>query len=225
MKDRAVAAVGIFASAGIVISLSVLSASVQPQSDNLKYGFFASVGSTIDALPPSGAGLPVSPAPAAPKAPSADAYLGGTKASGRVAELYIKVAENVYLASNQAPEHLRKRAERWVDIEFPDLLAGEIGSARGMLNQSQMEIEVEVGDVVQIKFAHKDNPRYFPVNEVTRVTAVVAKKHEMLARDFERRILARSAPNALPPGWLARAQAAAPAWNPAPRTTTADARP
>ena len=139
--------------------------------------------------------LMLMPALAAPKAPAPEAYLGGTKTTGRVAEVYIKVAENVFLAVNQAPEHLRKSAERWVDIEFPDLLADDIGSARALLNQSQAG--VQVGDVVEIKFAHKNNPRYFPVKEVTRVTQFVASRDEMLAKDFERRILARNRQDAL----------------------------
>jgi len=166
--------------------------------------------------------LMLMPALAAPKAPAPEAYLGGTKTTGRVAEVYIKVAENVFLAVNQAPKHLRKSAERWVDIEFPDLLANDIGSARAVLNQS--EAGAQVGDVVEIKFAHKDNPRYFPVKEVTRVTEFVARKDEMLARDYARRILARNGTGAPPPDWLRHAHTLPSSPSSTPRTNTADAR-
>lgn len=180
-----------------------------------------SVGSAIDALPPSGAGLPTSSAQTAPNTSPVEAYLGGTKATGRVAEVYVKVAENVFLAVNQAPQHLRQNAERWVDIEFPDLLANDIGSARAVLNQS--EAGVQVGDVVEIKFAHKDNPRYFPVKEVTRVTEFVARRDEMLAKDFERRILARNGHGASPSHWLALAPTPPSGPSASRLTTTADA--
>lgn len=149
-----------------------------------------SAASAIAALLPSGAGRAAATPQAAPDASAAQAYLGGTKASGRVAEVYVKVAEDVFLAADRAPEPLRQSGERWVDIEFPVLLADAIGSARAMLNRS--EGAVQVGDVVEIKFAHHDNPRFFPVKELTRVTQLVARKDEMLAQDFERRILARN---------------------------------
>lgn len=215
-KDRAVSALGVFVPAGMALMMFML-----PQSDAREPARFGSIGSAIDALPPSGAGLAIASEHASPKAPPAEMYLGGAKATGRVAEIYVKVAQNVLLAVNQAPEHLRKSAERWVDIEFPDLLANDTGSARAVLNPS--EAGVEVGDVVEIKFAHKDNPRYFPVNELTRVTAFVARKDEMLAKDFERRILARNGHGAPAPAWLAHAQSLPSGPSPAARTTTADA--
>ncbi len=218
MDERSVSTVGIFVAAGIALLLFML-----PQSDTLESGLFGSVGSAIDALPPSGAGPRMSPMQAAPKAPSPELYLGGAKASGRVAEIYVKVSENVFLAVNQAPEHLRKSAERWVDIEFPDLLANDIGSARAVLNQT--EAGVQVGDVVEIKFAHKDNPRYFPVKESTRVTEFVAGRDDMLAKDFARRILARNGHGASPQDWLAQAPILPFSPSPASRRITADARP
>jgi len=217
MNDRPSLEVGIFVTVGIVLLMFML-----PQSDAIEPGPIDSVGSGIDALPSSGAGRSMSPTQAAPMVPPPEGYLGGTKATGRVAEVYVKVAKNVFLAVNQAPEHLRKDAERWVDVEFPDLLANDIGSAHAVLNQG--EVGVRVGDVVEIKFAHKDNPRYFPVNEVTRVTEFVARKDEMLAKEFERRILARNRHGASPQDWLAHAQTLPSSRSPAPRTTTADAR-
>ena len=197
-KQDSTAALLIVACISLIGMLIALSRSGEPGS-----GYSGSVGSHIDALPPSGAGRPASPPQAKPNASPAEEYLGGTNATGRVAEVYVKVAENVFLAMDRAPAHRRDSAERWVDIEFPDLLANGIGSARAVLNQS--EAGVRVGDVVEIKFAHKDNPRFFPVKELTRVTRLVAGRDEMLAKDFERRILARDGHGAPPPQWRALA--------------------
>lgn len=217
MNNRRVSTAGIFATAAMAALLIML-----PQSGSLASGPVGPIDSAIAALPPNGAGLSMSPTQAAPGTAPPAVYLGGSKAAGRVAEVYVKVAENVFLAVREAPRHLQTSGERWADIEFPELLANDTGSARALLNQS--EAGVQVGDVVEIKFAHKNNPRYFPVKEVTRVTQFVASRDEMLAKDFERRILARNRQDAAPADWLARARAALPAGpNRAPRTTTADA--
>jgi hypothetical protein len=217
MNDRPVLAVGVMVTAGMAMLMSM-----PAESDTLESGPSSPVGRAIGALPPSGAGMPMLRTQASPKAPPPGVYFGGAKATGRVAEIYVRVAENVFLAVNQAPEHLRKSAERWVDIEFPNVLANGIGSARAVLDQS--EAAVQLGDVVEIKFAHKDNPRYFPVNEVTRVTKLVARSDEILANDFERRILARNVHGAAPPDWLAQAQTLPSSPSPATRASTADAR-
>ena len=137
MSYRRNSIMGIFATAGIAALMIMLS-----PSDTLEPEASTSIGKAIDALPPSGAGLAAMPAPA--KAPRA--YLGGSKATGRVAEVYVKVADNVFLALNQAPRHLQESSERWVDVEFPELLANGAGAARALLNQA--EAGVEVGDVV-----------------------------------------------------------------------------
>ena len=125
-------------------------------------------------------------------AQNAETQLGGSRASGRVAAIYVKGADNLFMALAQAPQHLQKNAERWVDIEFPELLANEVGNARAVLGHG--DAPVQVGDVLEIQFAHRDNPRYFPLREFTRVTAFVAARDQMLAREFERRILARTTP-------------------------------
>ncbi len=217
MNSRRVSTAGIFATAAIAALMIML-----PQSDARASGLLGPGGSAIAALPPNGAGLPMSPTQAAPRTPPPQVYLGGSKAAGRVAEVYVRVAENVFLAVNEAPQHLQKSGERWVDIEFPDLLANDLGSARAILNQS--EAGVQVGDVVEIKFAHKSNPRYFPVKEITRVTQLVARRDEMLAKDFERRILTRNRQDASPPDWLTRARTTLPTSpSPATRTITANA--
>jgi len=171
----------------------------------------------INALPATGAGIPSGPqfsAPPAPAqvvpAPRSDAYMGGTKAKGVVSEIYLKVGQGVFLALDQAPAHLRNSAERWVEVEFPDVLANGSGTTRAMIDSNQPSIAL--GDVVEIRFAHKesrDSARFFPVKETTRVTELVAKHDEKLAAEFQRRVYARTghglaqanAPTDQP-GWL-----------------------
>jgi len=175
---------------------------------------FPSTAGAIDALPPTAAGISSAqglPAVAAPAAP-VESHLGGTRARGRVAEIYIRMGDNVFLSEREAPSHLRANAERWVDIEFPELLANDTGAARARLNKGFAG--VQVGDVVEIKFAHRDNPGYFPVKEVTRVTQRLAQRNEMLAKDYERRILARTGQGTVAPAWLLQAQGHPAAANP-----------
>ncbi|MBI2961146.1 MAG: hypothetical protein HYY28_12605 [Betaproteobacteria bacterium] len=119
-----------------------------------------------------------------------EVYLGGARATGRVAQVYVRVAGDVFLAADRVPEHLRKNAERWVEVQFRESLADRIGSARAVFNQR--EAELQVGDVVEVKFGYETNPRFFPLKEITRVTKLVARKDEMLAKDYERGILARN---------------------------------
>lgn len=219
MNDKQLSTLGLLVAAGMIALLFMLTESVA--STAAKDG---SAGAYIDALPASGAGLPsaLAPAPSPTPAPATAPYLGGTVATGRVAHVYVKVAENVFLDAERAPEHLRSRAERWVDVQFPELLADDTEFARAILNRG--EAQVQVGDVVEIKFAHKDNPRYFPVKELTSVTELVASKDQMLAKDYARRILARNGHRAPPPDWLAQASAGPAAPSRMRQTTTADAR-
>jgi hypothetical protein len=171
----------------------------------------------IGAYAPSAAGKPSSVGvtdPTVAQQPK-DGYVGGTRATGRVAEIYLKVGQGVFLSMDRAPETLRKTAERWVDVQFPDLLANGAGAARAFISDAQAS--VGVGDIVEIRFAHKsgkDTAQFFPVKEITRVTELVAKSNEMLARDYEQRILARISSGGSRQTQLSSAPgtAAAPAW-------------
>jgi len=207
----------------INVALSALPPTfTQTQSGHTRIGNADALSNAIDTLPPTAAGQPSSVAPASAEAQRPTAYLGGTVATGRVAEVYVRVADNVFLSIDRAPKHLRDSAERWVDVQFPELLANDTGSTRAFLNRS--DARVAVGDVVEIKFAHKDNPNYFPVKELTRVTELVASKDQMLARDYERRILARTnLASTATPQWLSQATASQPAANQQAQATTADA--
>ena len=90
------------------------------------------------------------------------------------------------------------------------MLANGSGTTRAMIDSSQPMIAV--GDVVEIRFAHKDSresAKFFPVKETTRVTELVAKRDEKLAADYERRIAARTGRGTQhaevqgdQPGWL-----------------------
>jgi hypothetical protein len=168
----------------------------------------------LNALSPSAAGIPSTSDIAPPIAPrSGDGYIGGSKATGRVAGIYLKVNQGVFLALERAPETLRKTAERYVDVQFPDLLANGSGAARAFLSDAQAS--VGVGDIVEVKFAHKggkDSASFFPVKEITRVTEVVAKRGEMLATDFEQRIMARTGPGAAAQTQLGLSAPAVPQW-------------
>ncbi len=177
----------------------------------------ASDSGFINAPPATAAGLPSSPmqvqdsspatVPAIAPAPerTQETDLGGTAAAGRVAQVYVKVADNVFLAVDRAPDHLRASAERWVEVQFPEMLANDTGAARAALNRS--DSAVRVGDVVAIRFAHRDNSRFFPVKEFNRVTEVVATRNQMLAKDFERRIFERNDQRPPLPGWLSQTSA------------------
>lgn len=220
MKDKYVSTLGIAVGAGMLALLLSLA------EQNLSaYSRPNAVAAFIGALPATAAGLPSSLQPAQASAPAAaqnpEAYLGGTLAAGRVAQVYVRVADGVFLSFDRAPRHLREGGERWVDVQFPDLLADGTGAARAFLERG--DARVQVGDVVEIKFAHKDNQRFFPVKELTRVTELVANKDQMLAKDMERRILARNGGGRAAPAWLAQASAAQAATGGAPPTKTAEA--
>ena len=201
----------------VLVTAALLSMIFTPSSHN-EGGAARSERLALDlnAMPPSAAGMPSSSASQEPlSGERKDGYIGGTKSTGRVAGIYLKVAQGVFLSIDRAPETLRKTAERWVDVEFPDVLANGSVAARAFISEAQAGIRT--GDIVEVKFAHKasgDTARYFPVKEITRVTELVAKRDEMLARDYEQRIFARNARGSVRESPLAGAAppAARPAW-------------
>ena len=174
----------------------------------------------LNAMSPSAAGLPSAHAlretPKESRESRTDGDVGGTKATGRVSDIYLKVAPGVFLALDRAPETLRKSAERWVDVDFPDLLANGAGAARALITASQSGIQA--GDIVEIKFAHKSTreaAQFFPVKETTRVTELIAKRDEMLAKDYEQRIVARNTRASVrEPQLLSGSSGARPQWLP-----------
>ncbi len=218
MTERSVSLILVLVTGAMLAMIFTLSshdaagpARSEPKADKLKADKLAL---DINALSPTAAGAPSSSEITPPAATrSGEGYIGGTKATGRVAGIYLKVNQGVFLALDRAPETLRKTAERYVDVQFPELLANGSGAARAFLSDSQSA--VVVGDIVEIKFAHKaskETARFFPVKEITRVTELVARRDETLARDFEQRIMARTNPGAARQTQLGSAVPAAPGW-------------
>jgi hypothetical protein len=136
------------------------------------------IGADLNALPATAAGLP--------EGQRLEAVLGGERLTGLVRTLYVRVANNVLLDAANAPRSMITRdTVYFVDVEFQELLPNGTEATRAQLVDMS---DVQVGDIVEIRIAHKDNPRFFPVKEVTRVTELVAKSDTALARDFARSI-------------------------------------
>lgn len=121
-----------------------------------------------------------------PEGQSVESMVGGTRLVGLVRNVYVQVANNVLLDATRAPATMVTRdTVYFVDVEFPELLPKGSQAIRAQLVDMS---DVQVGDIVEIRIAHKDNPTFFPVNEVTRVTQLIAKSNTALARDFARGI-------------------------------------
>ena len=124
---------------------------------------------------------------AAASAQNAGAYLGGTKATGLVTAVYVKAGDSVFLAVNLVSARLQESAERWVEIELNGLPRGDIVTVRGAVDHDAAQ--VELGDVVEIKFANRNTRYYFPMKDETRVTRPVARKGETLPIETARATL------------------------------------
>ena len=132
----------------------------------------------LNALPATAAGIPESK--------GAESDIGGKRLVGQVRNLYVRVAHDVLLDASQVPKHMiTGDTIYFADVEFPELLPNGAEALRAQLFDMS---DVQRGDIVEIKVAHKHNPEYFPVREVPRVTKFVAGADTQLARDFARRI-------------------------------------
>lgn len=129
-------------------------------------------------LPAIAAGLP--------EGRGSEADLGGQRLVGVVRNLYVQVANKVLLDATHAPRTtINRDTVHFADVAFAERLPN---GAKAMLAQLADLPDVQVGDIVELRIAHKDNPKFFPVKEVTRVTGLVAKSDTALARDFARGI-------------------------------------
>lgn len=129
-------------------------------------------------LPATAAGLP--------EGQGSEADLGGQRFVGVVRNLYVQVANKVLLDATHAPRtSIARDTVQFADVEFPQRLPN---GAEAILARLADLPDVQVGDIVELRIAHKDNPKFFPVKEVTRVTGLVAKSDTALARDFARGI-------------------------------------
>jgi hypothetical protein len=113
-----------------------------------------------------------------------EAAAEGKRLLGQVRTLYVRLANNVLIEAAHAPATMDARdTVHFVDVEFSEPLPNGTEAIRAQL----VDISgVQVGDIVEIRIAHKDNPRFFPVREVTRVTELIAKGDTALARNFAR---------------------------------------
>ncbi len=109
---------------------------------------------------------------------------GGAQRVGVVRNHYVRLANNLLVDAARAPGADRD-AKHFVDVEFPQ---DPTRGTNAILAQLVDVADVQVGDIVEIRIAHRDNPKFFPVKEVTKVTEVVAKSDTALARAFVRGI-------------------------------------
>ncbi len=99
---------------------------------------------------------------------------------------------------DRAPEFLRRKAEVYADVRFPEALANGAESTLAYIGRGVDDLKQ--GDIAEVRFAHRavaavGGVSAFPVHEVTRMTELVARKGTPMARDIERRILARTQGN------------------------------
>ena len=132
-----------------------------------------SVASTVNELPPAAAGI--------------KSRLDGTKAVGQVSGVYVELGTNLYVSIERAPASLRKTANRFVNVEFPESLVKDFDSDSAIVKA--LDPAVEVGDVVEVKFI--ENGYAVGFNNVTRVTQIVATRGTEMAKSFELKIAAR----------------------------------
>ena len=145
-------------------------------------------------LPPTAAGRPLDLfAPASVPGPAAlqpdDSGQPGSTVRGRVARMYYRTHDNIFLAAEHTPTHQRLPERLFVEVEYPDRLKS---GALSVLTWADADFgDVRTGDVVSLRLAHKHQPKAFPVRETTRVTSVVARRDTALAQAYEMRIAAR----------------------------------
>jgi CRP/FNR family cyclic AMP-dependent transcriptional regulator len=175
---------GLLASAAIV-GLAV----VLVQSGNSGTGAPDSVVASINSLPATAAGRPSSLASAMPAEAGS-----GTVATGLVTQVYVKSADGLFVEAGRTPERLQQGRQRWAEVRFPEPVGGTTGSVFALLDESRDE--VGAGDVVDVRFAPARDPRAATDKDAARVTGLVERKDSALAREFERRVLARSEPSA-----------------------------
>ena len=131
-------------------------------------------------------------------APVGRTDIGGTRATGQVTQVYVRVEQGVYLAWDRTPETLRRKGEVYADVRFPELLAN--GQESALVYIGRGVDDLRQGDIAEVRFAHRavaavGAASAFPVREITRMTELVARNGTPMARDIERRILARTPGN------------------------------
>ena len=150
-------------------------------------------------LEPTAAGRPFdfgagsqdpSPAVALPLQPD-DSGQAGSTARGRVARMFYRTHDNIFLSAEHTPTLQRIPERLYAEVEYPERLKS--GALSVLSRIDERFGDVRIGDVVDLRLAHKHDPKNFPVRETTRVTALVARSDSVLARAFETSIAARKA--------------------------------
>jgi hypothetical protein len=165
--------IGITAAAFVIFAVFGINRYLVSQSG----GAGDNVASVVNELSPSAAGA----------AAGLKSKLDGTKALGRVAGVYLELDNNFYISVERAPSVLRKTARRYVEIEFPESLVKDFDSSSVVVRA--VDPNVEVGDVVEVRFT--ENTYAVGMENVTRVTQIVAPHDTDMARTYEQRIAAR----------------------------------
>lgn len=160
---------------GLTIAAVVLLAVFGIQRTLLNRAGGDNVAAVVNELPPAAAGL--------------RSKLDGTKAVGQVTGIYVELGTNLYVSIERAPASLRKSATRYVNVEFPESLVKEFDTDSAIVKA--LDPAVEVGDVVEVKFV--ENAYAVGLNNVTRVTQIVAPHDTDMAKSFVQKIAARKA--------------------------------
>jgi len=114
--------------------------------------------------------------------PRVKPFPGGTLATGRVSGLFVRLQESIFLATERASRLQRERSERWVSVQFDAVDENAPSSVLAMLNSTD---SVNVGDVVEVRFANSSNSTYVTLKEFNRVTRVIGRSGERMAWDTQ----------------------------------------
>ena len=182
-----------------IIGLAVVTAAVaglwqvrEPEQQGWKLSSIDQAPVPTQAVEPTGAGRP-SDLPFAAEPGSGlqtdDSGTPGSKPRGRVSRMFYRTHDNIYLAAEYTPTLQRVPERLYAEVEYPDRLKS--GALSVLTRVDEKFGDVRIGDVVDVRIAHKHDSKNFPVRETTRVTALVARSDSALAQAFEARIVAR----------------------------------
>jgi predicted transglutaminase-like cysteine proteinase len=119
--------------------------------------------------------------------PRVKPFPGGTLVTGRVSGLYVRLQESIFLATERASRLQRERSERWASVQFNSVDENGPATVLAMLNSAE---SVNVGDVVEVRFANSSNSTYVTMKEFNRVTRVIGRSGERMALDTQGDIVA-----------------------------------
>lgn len=182
-----------------IIGLAVVAAAVaglwqvrEPEPQGWKLSSIDQAPVPTQAVEPTGAGRPSDlPFEAEQGAglQTDDSGTPGSQPRGRVSRMFYRTHDNIFLAAEYTPTLQRVPERLYAEVEYPDRLKS---GALSMLTRVDEKFgDVRIGDIVDIRIAHKHDSKNFPVRETTRVTALVARSDTALAQAFEARIVAR----------------------------------